>query len=80
MKPYGRRDLDNDMMVANYRICKGRRVWWRMCFGILTNRWRCFMGTREGGPGVVRLLVETGVIVHNLLRIMFPAIAGGPGV
>ena len=30
MKPYGRRDLDNDMMVANYRICKGRRVWWRM--------------------------------------------------
>ena len=38
------------------------------------------MGTREDGPGVVRLLVETGVIVHNLLRIMFPAIADGPGV
>ena len=36
---------------------------------------RCFLGTLEQGPDVVRLLVETGVILHNILRIRFPAIA-----
>ena len=74
MKPYGRRGLDNDMMVANYRISRGKRVL-ENAFAILANRWRCFLGTLEQGPDVVRLLVETGVILHNLLRIRLPAIA-----
>ncbi len=73
MKLNGRRGLDNDMMVANYRISRGRRVV-ENGFGILANRWRCFLGTLEQGPDVVRLLVEAGVILHNLLRIRFPAI------
>ena len=74
MKPYGRRGLDNDMMVANYRISRRRRVV-ENDFLILANRWRCFLDTLEQGPNVVRLLVETGVILHNLLKIKFPAIA-----
>ena len=72
MKPYGRKGLDNDMMVANYLISRGSRVV-EYGFGILANR--CFLGSLEKGPDVVRLLVETGVILHNLLRIRFPAIA-----
>ncbi|KAJ8037099.1 hypothetical protein HOLleu_17835 [Holothuria leucospilota] len=73
MKPYCRGGLDNEMMVANFRIFRGRRVI-ENGFGILANRFRHFMGTLEQGPEVVRLLVETGVLLHNLLRIRFPAI------
>lgn len=73
MKPYGRSGLDNEMMVANYRISRGRRVV-EYGFRTLANKFRCFMGTMEQGPGVVRLLVETGVLLHNLLRIRFPTI------
>ena len=73
MKPYSKRNLDNDTLVANYRFSRGRRVV-ENSFGILANRWRCFLGTLEQGPDVARLLVETGVILHNLLRIRFPAI------
>ena len=72
MKPYGRSGLDNDMMVANYRISRGRRVV-ENGFGILANTWKCFLGTQKQGADVVRLLVETGV--HNLLKIRFRAIA-----
>ena len=74
MKPYVRMGLDNDMMVANYRLSRGIRVV-EYGFRILANRWRCFLGTLEQGPDVERLLVETGVTLHNLLRIRFPAIA-----
>ncbi|XP_046579224.1 protein ALP1-like [Haliotis rubra] len=65
MKPYGRRGLDNDMLLANYRLSRGRRVV-ENGFGILANRWRCFLGTLD--------LMWCGVILHNLLRIRFPAI------
>ena len=58
MNPYGRRGLDNDMMVANYRTSRVRRVV-ENGFGILANRWWCFLGTLEQGHDVVRLLVET---------------------
>ena len=62
MKPYDRRGVDNDMMVAIYIISRGRRVV-ENGFGILANRWRCFLATLEQGPDVVRLLVETGVLI-----------------
>ena len=52
MKPHGRKGLDNDMMVANYRISGGKRVL-ENAFGILANRWRCFLGTLEQGPDAV---------------------------
>ena len=52
------------MMVTNYIIAMGRRLV-ENGFGILANRWRCFLGSLEQGPDVVRLLIETGFILHN---------------
>ncbi|KAH3713375.1 hypothetical protein DPMN_073167 [Dreissena polymorpha] len=39
-------------------------------FGILANRLRCLLGTMEQKVENVRNLVETAVVLHNLLRHM----------
>lgn len=44
MKSYGRRGLNNSMLVASYRSSRDRCVVVNG-FGILANRWRCFLGT-----------------------------------
>ena len=49
MKPYGKRMLTREEMVANYRISRGRRVV-EKAFGILVSRFKVMMTTIELPP------------------------------
>ena len=64
IKPYSRRQLTREERILNYRIFRGRRVV-EKSFGILIRVLLTTMGQR---PKVVRDIVLTCVMLHNMLR------------
>ena len=59
--------LHKEESIANYRIFRGRRVV-ENAHGILVNRVSVLLGTMEQRPKVVRDIVFTCVVLHNMLR------------
>ena len=67
VKPYSRKELTGEEIIANYRISKGRRVMDNV-FGILVSRFRLLLSTIKQRLQVVRDIVFTCVVLHNMLR------------
>ena len=67
VKPYNRRQLTREERIANYRISRGRRVV-ENSFSILVKQSRVLLTTMEQRPKVVRDIVLTCVVLHNMLR------------
>ena len=64
---YSRQQLTREERIANYRISRGRRVV-ENSSGILVKSFRVLLTTMEQRPKVVRDIVLTCVVLHNMLK------------
>ena len=67
VKPYSRRQLTHEERIANYRISRGRRGI-ENAFEILVSQFKVLLGTMEQRPRVVRDIVCTSKVLHNMRR------------
>lgn len=67
MRPYPGKSLPTNKRVFNYRLSRARRVI-ENAFGILTARWRVFVGPIIANPDKVILMCKAACCLHNFLQ------------
>ncbi len=73
MKPYGRCGLQFAERIFNYQLFRARQIV-ENAFGILANRFGCFLTTLKQQPPVVIDVILSCICLHNLMRIRCPAL------
>ena len=79
MKPFSHRNMTIEELICNYRISRGRHIA-ENGFGILAQRWQILLTTMLHDAATVRLIIETCVCLHNLMRIRYPALPAAAAV
>lgn len=59
--------------IINFRLSRGRRIV-ENAFGILAQRWQILLTTMQHEPETIAIIVEACVILHNLMRMRYPAL------
>jgi hypothetical protein len=67
LKPFSQRGRTREQRIFNYRHSRARRVVLN-AFGILVNRFRCFLTAMCQLPDTVTDITLTCCILHNMLR------------
>ena len=73
MKPFSQRKMTDEERIYNYRLSRSRRIV-ENAFGILANRFQILLTTMNHHPSTVRLIVQTCIILHNLMRTRYPGL------
>jgi len=68
MKPFSQKNLSMEQRIYNYLISRARMVV-ENAFGILAQRWQCFLTTMQQKPEIVQQIVHAGICLHNFIRI-----------
>ena len=72
MNPFSIRNMDYHERIFNYRLSRARRVV-ENAFGLLAHKFQVLLGTMNQRPEMCRKVVTTCVILHNLIRLKYPA-------
>ncbi|XP_034093370.1 uncharacterized protein LOC117560564 [Gymnodraco acuticeps] len=72
MNPFLIRNMEHHDRIFNYRLSRTRRVV-ENAFGILAHKFRVLLRTMNQRPGTCRKIITTCVILHNLIRLRYPA-------
>lgn len=73
MKPYAQRQMTKEQRIFNYRMSRGRRIV-ENAFGILAQHWQILLTTMQHDPETIAIIVQACVILHNLMRMRYPAL------
>ena len=71
MKPFSKRQMDDDEHIFNYRLSRARRIV-ENAFGILANRFQLLLTTMMQEPLTVQKIVVSCICLHNLMRMRYP--------
>lgn len=65
LRPYSRRQLNNQRTIFNYRLSRARKVV-ECAFGIICQKWRLLLKSIEAPPTKAELYVKTVCLLHNI--------------
>ena len=72
MNPFSIRNMEHHERIFNYRLSRARRVV-ENAFGILAHKFRVLLRTMNQRPETCRKIITACVILHNLIRLRYPA-------